>query len=202
MLCVGIGASAGGLGALEQFFQHLPADTGLAFVVITPQSPDQTTILPELLSKQTATAVHHVDTDVQIAPNPVYLPKPGSVLNIQGTPLRGIVPADAETRPSSPLFPSDTFFRSLAEDRQETAMGVILSGTGTDGTRGMTMAQAEATAQFAGMPPSAIASGMVDYVVSASDMPHTLLSFARRLLQPSPETAHAEVLPEQLIQDI
>lgn len=168
---VGLGASAGGLVALEQFFAHVPPDPGVAFVVVTHQHPDHPSLLHELLGRKTAMPVHRLEDEVcTIEPGHVYVAPPGRVLEILGNRLHV-----RERGSRVPLFlPIDIFFRSLAEDRKDRAVGIILSGTGADGTLGikeikaqlgMVMVQEERNATYAGMPHSAIQTGVVDYVL-------------------------------------
>src|ERR1051325_575642 len=130
---VGLGASAGGLEALEKFFAHVPADCGIAFVVVTHQHPGHTSLLPELLGKCTRMRVRVAEDGMTVEPNCVYMSQPEGYLAILDGALYMIEPAE-----SGPLrLPIDYFFRSLAEDQKEKAIGVVLSGTGTDGTLGL-----------------------------------------------------------------
>jgi two-component system, chemotaxis family, CheB/CheR fusion protein len=183
---VGLGASAGGLVALEEFFSRMPADSGMAFVIVTHRRPGQPSLMPELLGRKTNMPVSEVKTATRVEPDHVYTAPVGRNLAI----LNGILqPMDADEK--MPLrLPIDYFFRSLAQERKEGAIGIILSGTGTDGTRGlkeikarmgMVMAQQEASAAFAGMPHSAIATGMVDCALPVADMPGQLLAYARNM---------------------
>lgn len=179
---VGLGASAGGLIALEQFLSNVPDDPEVAFVVVTHQHPNHPTLLHELLGRKTRMPVHLHEGITTIERGHVYVAPPGRVLQIAGNRLHA-VERDLET----PLYlPIDVFFRSLAEDRREQAIGVILSGTGADGTvglkeikaaLGLVMAQDEASAGYPGMPHSAIQTGLVDYVLPPQEMPAQLLAF-------------------------
>lgn len=180
---VGLGASAGGLVALEQFFTHVPPDSAVAFVVVTHQHPNHPSLLHELLGRKTTMPVHLVGDEVcTIEPGHVYVAPPARVLAILGNGLHA-----TERDPKSLLFlPIDMFFRSLAEERKDQAVGVILSGTGADGTLGikeikaglgMVMVQEESTAAYTGMPHSAIATGAVDYVLPVEEMPDQLLGY-------------------------
>ncbi|MDZ7386170.1 MAG: chemotaxis protein CheB [candidate division KSB1 bacterium] len=182
---VGIGASAGGLEALEEFFEHLPPDSGMAFVIVTHQPLDRVSLLPELLRKRTAMPVQEVTAAVQVEPNHVYLSSPGMHLALRNAALH---PVHGDTVRGGLPFPIDYFFRSLADDQKDRAICIVLSGTGTDGTLGlqavkgaggMTMVQEEKSAKFAGMPSSAIATGQVDYVLPAAQLPQALLTFVR-----------------------
>jgi two-component system CheB/CheR fusion protein len=180
---VGLGASAGGLAALEQFFANVPPDAAVAFVVVTHQHPDHSSMLHELIGRKTTLPVHLVGDEVcTIEPGHVYVAPPGRVLAILGNRLH-----ISERDPKAALFlPIDIFFRSLAEDRKDRAVGIILSGTGADGTLGikeikaalgLVLVQEEATATYTGMPRSAIQTGVVDYVLPAEEMPAQLLAY-------------------------
>src|SRR6266545_4083372 len=187
-LVVGLGASAGGLEALEAFFRPLPEDTGMAFVVVTHMHPGRTSYMPEILQRHCRLPVHEVTGPMTIVPNHVYLSAPGGTLAMDG---RRLHPVELADRPTKGL-PIDQFFRSLAGAAKQCAIGVVLSGTGSDGTlglkeikgaSGMTMAQEEATARYAGMPHSAIASLQVDYVLPPEAMPAQLLAYAKGALR-------------------
>lgn len=182
---VGLGASAGGLEALEDFFRHMPADSGMAFVVVTHQPASHTSLLPDLLRKHTGMPVQEVTAGVRVEPDHIYLSQPGLHLALIHTVLQ---PMHADDSHTSLQFPIDYFFRTLAEDQKEHAICIILSGTGTDGTLGlqavkgvggMCMAQSEQSARFPGMPNSAIATGLVDYILTAEQLPEALLSFVQ-----------------------
>lgn len=182
---VGIGASAGGLEALETFFDAMPADSDMTFVIVTHQAPARVSLLPELLRNHTTMPVHEVTAGVVVEPNHIYLPPPGMHLAL----LNGVLqPMPADATHGVLQFPIDYFFRSLADDQKDQAICIVLSGTGTDGALGvqavkgaggLVMVQEEQSAKFAGMPTSAIATGVVDYVLSAAQMPRRLLSFVQ-----------------------
>jgi two-component system CheB/CheR fusion protein len=181
---VGLGASAGGLDALQTFFRHMPADTGVAFVVVTHLAPDQVSLLPELLQRCTPMPVRKAADGMKVEPNCVHANTPAHDLAI----LNGTLRLFESAAPHRVPLPIDFFLRSLAEDQHERAIGVILSGTGSDGAvglkaikgeSGMTMAQAPASAQFAGMPESAIATGAVDCVLPVEEMPARLIEYAK-----------------------
>jgi two-component system, chemotaxis family, CheB/CheR fusion protein len=195
MLVVGIGASAGGLEALGHFFSNMPPDSGMAFVVITHAPSGRNSLMPELLSRQTAMTVAPVTTPVAIEPNHIYLAPGGEQLLLREGRLYA-----AQGGRIAPRHYIDVFFRSLAAEFGNRAVGIVLSGTGTDGTLGiqeikaqggMTMAQDEGSARYAAMPHSAIASLQVDHVLSAPEMPKQLVSYAgsalRRLEEPPAE---------------
>jgi two-component system CheB/CheR fusion protein len=179
---VGIGSSAGGVEALEEFFRHLPADLGAAFVVVSHQQASHSSLLPEILRRWTALTVIEASDGLSVKPNTVYLPPPGSRLAILHAVLHLMDAGDGVR----PLLPIDYFFCSLAEDQQHKAVGIILSGTGTDGSvglkairseSGMTMAQEPRSAKFAGMPQNAIALGVVDMICPAVELGFQLSNF-------------------------
>ena len=181
---VGIGASAGGLEALEELLRHMPPESGMAFVVITHQHPGHTSLLPELLGKVTPLKVVQVAEGMKVEPDHVYVSAPGGSLEIHGGTLRRIEAGNHE----APHLPIDHFLRSLAADQKDRAICIILSGTGTDGTLGlrevkgewgMAMVQQVESAKYGGMPGSAIATGLADYVLAPAEMPGQLVAYAR-----------------------
>jgi two-component system CheB/CheR fusion protein len=180
-----IGASAGGLDALEKFFQACPDDTGAAFVVIQHLSPDHKSMMNNLLARHTGMPVVMVEDDMPVEANQVYLIPPGAVMHVRGDHLH-LTPKN----PRGLTLPIDIFITSLAEAFGQRAIGVILSGTGTDGTRGaialnaaggFVLAQDPETAKFDGMPRSVIATGVVDAVLSAEELPGRLLAHIHNL---------------------
>ncbi|MFP4349252.1 MAG: chemotaxis protein CheB [Desulfococcaceae bacterium] len=180
---VGIGASAGGLEAIDAFFRNLPADTGLAFIVIQHLSPDYKSLMVELLSKKTAMQVHRAEEGVRVKANRVYLIPPKKILTIG----EGRLQLKGKKAGPGLQLPIDIFLRSLARDQGERAVAVILSGTGSDGARGvravkehggMVMVQAADTARFDGMPRAALSTGVADFVLSPEEMPERLTGFA------------------------
>ncbi len=206
---VGLGASAGGLEALEEFFKHTPPDSGMAFVVVTHQLAGHTSLLPELLRKSTAMPVAEVSDNLRVKPNCIYVARPEGYLALLGGKFQLM---DSKEPPSSVRLPIDYFFRSLAEDQRERAVGIILSGTASDGTlgvkaikgaAGLTMAQEPESAKYSGMPRSAMATGLVDYVLPASQLPQRLLAYAKGpyLALPASEAVDA-VLPEPMLKII
>ncbi len=181
---VGVGASAGGLEALESFFENMPDDTGMSFVVIQHLSPDYKSLMVELLSKRTDMEVLRAEEGMFVRPNRVYLIPPKKNLTIFHGKL--LLKDQAPSRGLN--LPIDIFLESLAEDIGDHAIGVILSGTGSDGMRGiraikessgMVMVQQEDTAKFDGMPKSAISTGLVDYVLAPENMADHLESFIK-----------------------
>ena len=175
-----IGASAGGLDALERFFTACPNDTGAAFVVVQHLSPDHKSMMNTLLSRHTQMPVIMVEEDMAIEANRLYLIPPGSVMHVS--------PGRLHLKPKKPqvlTLPIDIFYSSLAEVYLDKAIGIVLSGTGTDGTRGavaiheaggFVMAQEPESSKFDGMPRSAIATGVMDAVLPADELPLRLLA--------------------------
>jgi two-component system, chemotaxis family, CheB/CheR fusion protein len=171
---VGIGASAGGLDALERLFQAMPADTGAAFVVVQHLSPDHKSMMDNLLGRHTAMPVRVAEQDVALAPDTVFLIPPGQVMRIAAGRLR------LSPKPDHGLvLPIDIFFSSLAEQCADRALAVVLSGTGSDGSRGVVavnaaggfvFVQEPGSARFDGMPRSAIATGVADLVATAEEL--------------------------------
>jgi two-component system, chemotaxis family, CheB/CheR fusion protein len=205
---VGVGASAGGLEALEELFGSMPADMGLAFIVVTHQHPEHTSMLPELLARTTGMPVRQVAGGTKLEPNHVYVAPPGFNLAI----LNGTLHRIETERKESPRLPIDYFFRSLAEDQKERAICIVLSGTGTDGTlglreikaqSGMAMVEQPQSAKYAGMPSSAIATGLVDYVLSPAAMPAQLIAYAKGpYLQGAKAAAEAPAVSTELAQKV
>ncbi|WP_462320744.1 chemotaxis protein CheB [Halochromatium sp.] len=171
---IAVGASAGGLDALERFFQSLPDQTGAAFIVIQHLSPDHKSMMGNLLSRYTSIPVITVEDGMPIEPNRIYLIPPASMMSVSGNELH--------LRPKSPrglALPIDLFFSSVARSHGNRAIGVVLSGTGSDGTRGavaindaggLLLAQDPESAKFDGMPRSVIATGLVDAILPPEEL--------------------------------
>ncbi len=199
---VAVGASAGGLEAIEAFFSHMPPDSGLGFIVIQHLSPDYKSLMVELLSKKTAMPVHRAEDGMMVLPNNVYLIQPKKNLTI----FHGKLMLSDQDRSSGINLPIDVFLRSLAEDQGEKAIAIILSGTGSDGTRGvrvikeyggMVMAQDEESAKFDGMPRAAISTGLADFVLPPDQMPIQLLSFVKHPYSTKVERSETLLSDEQ-----
>ncbi|HUG68374.1 MAG TPA: chemotaxis protein CheB [Pirellulaceae bacterium] len=205
---VGIGASAGGLEAMEEFLTNMPTDTGIAFVVVTHLHPGHISLLPELLGKKTAMPVVEAADGLKVEPNHVYVGPSGGHLAILNRTLHRMETGDA----TSPKLPIDYFFRSLAEDQQEQAICIVLSGTGTDGTlglkaikgaSGMAMVEQPQSAKYAGMPSSAIATGQADYILAPAAMPKQLVAYAQgAYLQGAAVAAELPTVPPEPMQKI
>ena len=176
---VGIGASAGGLNALEELFNCLHSDSGAAYVVIQHLSPDYKSLMKELLERHTAMDVYRIEAGMELQPNSVYLIPPGQNLTVEGKTLHLAKRKQDREERYELNFPINIFFKSLAQNYAEKAIGVILSGSGSDGTAGlkaikqaggMTLVQDASTAEFDGMPKSAIATNIVDSVLPIEDL--------------------------------
>ncbi|MBC7815375.1 MAG: SAM-dependent methyltransferase, partial [Planctomycetaceae bacterium] len=205
---VGVGASAGGLEALEELLNPMPADTGMAFVVVTHQHPGHTSLLPELLRRSTALKVVEATDGLKVEPNHVYVKSPGGNLAIlNGTLHRMETGAEGAFK-----LPIDYFFRSLALDQKEKAICIILSGTGTDGTlglkalkgqSGMAMVEEPQAAKYSGMPASAIATGLADYILPPAAMPQQLIAYAKSpYLSDGAPVSDGHALPTEPMQKI
>jgi len=179
---VGIGASAGGLEALELFFQNVPKNSGIAYVVIQHLDPNHVGIMPELLQRITEMKVVQVTDHLQILPNYVYVIPPNKTMSILNGYLHLFEPIELRGL----RLPIDYFFRSLAEDQQEKSIGIILSGMGSDGSlglkaikekNGIVLVQDPLTAKFDGMPQSAINAVLIDILAPANLLPTKLIEF-------------------------
>lgn len=172
---VAIGASAGGLEAFKDYFLPLPLDTGMAFVLIQHLDPSHESMLTEIIAKATAIPVEEVRSGTLIRPNHAYVIPPNTLMALAG----GIFQLSPRGKMPGQHLPVNFFMHSLAQERKSAAIGIILSGTGTDGTAGMeeikaeggiTFVQDPATAKYDGMPRSAIDSGCADFVLAPKDM--------------------------------
>ena len=182
---VGIGASAGGLAAFEAFFSGMPADAdpGMAFILVQHLAPDHKSLLTELIRRCTRMEVFEVEDGMEVRPNCTYIIPP----NHDMTLLHGRLQLIDPIAPRGQRLPIDFFFRSLAQSLHESVIGVVLSGTGSDGTLGvraikgeggMVIAQTPESCEYDGMPRSAIATGLVDYELPPSEMPARIIAYA------------------------
>ena len=176
---VGIGASAGGLEALERFFDNVPKNTGMAFVVVQHLSPDFKSLMDELLARHTELPIRLVEDGMQIEPDHVYLIPPKKEMIISGGRLL-LSERDHQQELSLPI---DVFFRSLAQDCGPRAVAIVLSGGGSDGSRGirdvhdaggLVIVQDIESAQFDGMPKTARDAGVAHWVLAPHEMPRVL----------------------------
>ncbi len=203
---VGIAASAGGLEAFTELIRHLPTDTGMAFVLIQHLSPDHESLLSEILGRVTAMPVRQVQDRMMVEPNEVYVIPP----NTQMTLAEGMLHLAPRQKTYGKYMPGDAFFVSLAADRGNKALAVVLSGTDGDGSQGLkaikvaggvTFAQCEGTAKFDSMPNTAVATGNVDFVLPPQAIAEELTTFSQSVFSfysqplpvvtksPEPETA-------------
>ncbi len=182
---VGIGASAGGLAAFEAFFSGMPADAdpGMAFVLVQHLAPDHKSLLTELIRRYTHMQAFEVEDGMVVQCNCAYIIPPNRDMAFLNGALQLLEPS----APRGQRLPIDFFFRSLAQDQRERAIGIVLSGTGSDGAQGvraikgeggMVIAQSPETTEFDGMPRSAIATGLVDYELAPAAMPAQLIAYA------------------------
>ncbi|MBX9753634.1 MAG: PAS domain-containing protein [Pseudomonadaceae bacterium] len=195
---VGIGASAGGLAAFEAFFSGMPTDKdpGMAFVLVQHLAPDHKSLLAELIQRYTRMPVFEVEDGMPVQINCIYIIPPNRDMALLNGCLQLLEPAE----PRGQRLPVDFLFRSLAQEQRERAIGIILSGTGSDGTLGvraikgeggMLMTQNPESTEFDGMPRSAIATGLVDYQLPPAEMPAQLITYAAHAFGKPMRLAHA-----------
>ena len=193
---VGIGASAGGLAAFEAFFSGMPADVepGMAFVLVQHLAPDHSSILTTLMQRYTRMKVYEVEDGMTVQINCAYIIPPNRDMAF----LNGTLQLMEPTEPRGHRLPVDFLFRSLAQDQHERAIGIVLSGTGSDGSLGvraikseggMVMVQLPDSCEFDGMPRSAIATGLVDYELSPAEMPAQLMAYVGQAFGRPPRLA-------------
>lgn len=183
-LIVGIGASAGGLEAFTKLLEHLPHDTGMAFVLVQHLAPTKDSMLAALLSKATSMPVREVQDGMTVEPDHVFVIPPNTALAVFHGKLRLLPRGETHTQ----HMPVDSFFRSLAEDQGQSAVGIILSGTGSDGSLGIraikaeggiVLSQDEQSAKYNGMPKSAAATGVVDFILPPEKIAAELARISR-----------------------
>ena len=188
-IVIGIGASAGGLEALQQFFSYMPPNSGLSFVVVQHLSPDYKSLMADILGKHTEMSVCQAENHMAVEPDTVYLIPPKKYMTIKDGRLL------LSEAPGTLNHPIDAFFASLAAEKREHSIAVVLSGTGSDGTNGVKMvkehgglviAQAPESAKFDGMPRSVINTGLADFVLSPEEIAEEILNFSNTpvLLRP------------------
>ena len=181
---VAIGASAGGLEAIQEFFDNMPSNGNLSFIIIQHLSPDYKSLLVELISKHTIMKLREAVHNMPVEKNSVYVIPNDKLLTIK----QGFLQLSEKKAEKAPNTAIDTFLKSLAEDQGSKAIAVILSGTGTDGSKGiqaiqhaggMVLVQDPISAKFDGMPNSAIASGFADYILSPELMPEEIFNYIK-----------------------
>lgn len=182
---VGIGASAGGLEAIEKLFDQMPSQTGMAFVLVQHLSPDFKSLMDELLSRHTRMQIHRVTEGMTVEPNCIYLIPPKKNMKLAD----GKLLLTEQQTVSGPNLPIDIFFRSLAEDAAERAIAVVLSGTGSDGSRGirevhakggLVIVQSVESAAFDGMPKVACATGVADIICEPERIAESILQYVQQ----------------------
>lgn len=194
---VGIGMSAGGLEVASAFLKVMPADSGMAFVIVQHLDPTRESLLADLLRRETKMPLVQVEDGMRVEPNHVYIIVPAKTLLIEDGILRLVEPEERRGL----RHPIDKFFTSLAHDQKEKAIAIVLTGAGSNGTAGlldikqaggMCIAQEPKTAKFDSMPRHAIASDVIDYVLAPEDMPAALLGYTRHSYI---HDAHPETIP-------
>src|SRR5689334_11301948 len=193
-LVVGIGASAGGVGALRNFFANVPAHTGMAYVVILHLSPDHDSQLAEVLQSSSLLPVTQVERRVRVEPDHVYVIPPNKSLEIK----HGHIDVSPVTSDEERRARVDIFFRTLAQSHGQRAVSVVLSGTGANGSMGMKrvkemgglcIAQDPQEAEYDDMPRHSIATGLVDYVLPVAQIPAQILAYREQIKRiPIPDT--------------
>jgi len=185
---VGVGASAGGLDAFKKLLRAIPEDSGMAFVLVQHLDPNHESMLPEILQKITPIPVMEISDEIKVQPNHIYI-IPSNKMLVATDGILQLEPRPAKSRTERNL-PIDLFFGSLAEVHQAHAIGVVLSGTASDGTLGLkaikghggiTFAQDEESAAYEGMPHSAIEAGVVDFILPPEKIPQKLIEVTRIL---------------------
>lgn len=199
---VGIGASAGGLEAFEQFFRYVPEKSGAVYIVVQHLDPTHKGMLVELLQRITSMPVSQVTDSLHVEPDHVYVIPPNKDLSL----LHGVLHLLPPSSPQGLNLPIDFFFRSLAEDQQERSIGVVLSGMGSDGTLGVraikekggaVFVQDLTSAKFGGMPRSAIDTGLADVVGPVEDLPHRIMAYVQHaafLIRPTSSAIEDKVV--------
>ncbi|HYV94361.1 MAG TPA: chemotaxis protein CheB [Chitinophagales bacterium] len=181
---VGIGASAGGLDAIIELYNNLPEDTNFSYVIVQHLSPDYKSLMAELLSKHTAMQVFEAANDLLLQPNCTYVIPSGKMMTLN----KGMLKLEEKERTQVPNNAIDVFFESMAADKGKNAIGIILSGTGTDGTKGieaiksnggMVIVQDPITAAFDGMPNSAISTGYADLILPPEMIPDEMIEYLK-----------------------
>ena len=171
---VGVGASAGGIEALKAFFAATDADSGMAYIVIQHLSPEHQSLMADILARCTSMPVIQIEDGMRVEPNHVYVIRPGYTLTLKESQLHLGQPVEKRGH----RHPIDDFFRSLAQEQRENAIGVVLSGTGTNGSAGaqaikaaggLCIAQDPESAEFPGMPQSLIHAGYADQVLPSEE---------------------------------
>ena len=204
---VGLGGSAGSLEAFEDFFRNMPADTGLAYVLVSHLDPTHKGIMPELIQRVTTMKVRQVTDGMIVRPNSVYVIPPNKDMSI----LHGTLQLLEPSKPRGMRMPIDFFFRQLALDQKDRSICIIFSGMGTDGTLGLkaikeelggVMVQDLSSAKYDGMPQSAINTGLVDFVAPSNELPAKLLRYVNHFSDMTRKLPSAEKKTASAMQKI
>ncbi len=206
---VGIGASAGGLDAFKKLLKAIPENSGMAYVLVQHLDPRHESMLPELLQKVTNIPVLEISDDIKVVPDHIYI-IPSNKMLVATDGVLQLSPRPAKNKNELNL-PIDLFFSSLAEVHQTQAIGVVLSGTASDGTRGLkaikdhgglTFAQDEASAQYEGMPHSAAQAGVVDFILPPEEIPLKLLDIVGHINRSDEELQNIPVHEDEIFKQI
>lgn len=194
---IGIGASAGGFEALEQFIAHIPEKCGMAFVIVQHLDPTRKGLMPELLQRGTQMKVTQVKDRTRVRPDCIYVIPPNKNMSI----LHGFLHLFEPSEKRGQRLPIDFFFSSLAMDQQQKAVGVILSGMASDGTEGLrdikgkgglAVAQKPSSAKFDSMPRSVIDAGLAEIVAPAEELPRRIIAHLKHVPNAAPADAPVE----------
>ncbi len=205
---VGIGASAGGLDAFKRLLKAIPEDSGMAYVLVQHLDPTHESLLPELLQKVTRIPVLEISDDMKVAPNHIYI-IPSNKMLIANDGVLELSPRI--TKKNERNLPIDIFFSSLAEVHQSHAIGVVLSGTGSDGTKGLkvikdhggiTFAQDEQSATYEGMPNSAVQAGVVDFILLPEQIPQKVLEITAGIYKSDDDLKNLPQQDEEIFKQI
>ncbi len=206
---VGIGASAGGLDAFKKLLKAIPDNSGMAYVLVQHLDPSHDSLLPDLLQKVTKIPVLEISDDIKVEPDHIYI-IPSNKMLLANDGVLQLSPRFSKTRNERNL-PIDLFFISLAEVHQSRAIGVILSGSASDGTMGLkaikdhggiTIAQDEASAAYQGMPHSAVQAGVVDFILPPEEIPQKLLELTHQISLSDDDMNNVPLQDEQVYKKI
>jgi two-component system CheB/CheR fusion protein len=204
---VAMGASAGGLEAFQQFFKNMPPDSGMAFVLVQHLDPGHPSAMTDILSRQTKMPVYEATDGMKVEANSIYLIPPNKFMGI----TNGVLYLQEPIQPHGLRLPIDFFFRSLAKEKGQDAIGIVLSGTGTDGTLGLraikadlgtVMVQDPESARYDGMPRNAIDTGLADFVLTPEKMPGQLIQFVKHSVKNGAKTRASVEEQQEVLQKI
>ncbi|MEO7263668.1 MAG: chemotaxis protein CheB [Ferruginibacter sp.] len=207
---VGIGASAGGLDAFKKLIKAIPEDSGMAYVLVQHLHPSYESILPEILQKITSIPVLEIIDDIKVEPDHIYI-IPSNKMLVANDGILQLSARPERSKTDRVVLPIDIFFKSLAEVHQSHAIGVVLSGTASDGTLGLkaikdqggiTFAQDEASAEYDGMPNNAIAAGVVDFIMEPQEIPKKLLEIKAQVIHSDEDLVHLPNEEEETFKQI